>query len=71
MALKRDKMGVLSIAGGKWDYVLYTTASLVLVYGFASFAIDSGSLLDYATAIFFFVLAVHFARLGVRCFRSN
>jgi hypothetical protein len=71
MAIKRDKMGVVSITGTKWDYLLYIAVSLAVAYGFASRAIDSGSLVDYVGAIVFLVFAIRFAHWGVRRLRNS
>ena len=71
MALKRDKMGMLSITGNKWEYVLYIVISLAVVYGFASLAVDSGSLLDYAGAIVFLISTVRLVRPTIRRFRTH
>jgi len=49
-----------------WVRALITLAFAGLAYGFASLAIDSGSLLEYAIAIAFVWWAVHHAVYAVR-----
>ena len=64
-------MGTLNLTGSNWEYLVYIILSLGLAYGFASWAIDSGSLLDYLATIVFFALAVRFARAGIRHMRKH
>ena len=64
-------MGMLSITGNKWEYVLYIVISLAVVYGFASLAVDSGSLLDYAGAIVFLISTVRLVRPTIGRFRTH
>jgi hypothetical protein len=49
-----------------WVRVLITLAFLGIAYGFASLAIDSGNLLEYALTIGFVWWAVHHAIRAVR-----
>ncbi|MBX4191059.1 hypothetical protein KW794_03140 [Candidatus Saccharibacteria bacterium] len=49
-----------------WVRALIAVAFLGLAYGFASLAIDSGSLLEYAVTIAFLWWAVHHALRAAR-----
>jgi hypothetical protein len=49
-----------------WVRALIALAFIGLAYGFASLAIDSGSLLEYAAAIAFVWWAVHHLKRAVR-----
>jgi hypothetical protein len=49
-----------------WVRALITLAFLGLAYGFASLAIDSGNLLEYAITIVFVWWAVHHGIRAVR-----
>lgn len=49
-----------------WVNIVVALASLGVAYGFASLAIDSGSLLDYALAILFVGWAINRLVLGIR-----
>ncbi|MEK7561706.1 MAG: hypothetical protein AAB541_02490 [Patescibacteria group bacterium] len=51
----------------RWESrVLFTLIFAGLTYGFASLAIDSGSLIEYALTIFFFVWAIKNAVSAIR-----
>lgn len=49
-----------------WAQTLMSVIFAGIAYGFASLAIDSGSLIEYALAIFFFVWAIKSAINAVR-----
>ena len=49
-----------------WVKALLAIIFAGLAYGFASLAIDSGSLIEYALTIFFFVWAIKSAISAVR-----
>ena len=49
-----------------WVLVILAAIFLIIAYGFASLAIDSGSLWQYAVAIIFSVWAVKYIVRGVR-----
>ena len=51
----------------RWESrALFTLIFAGLTYGFASLAIDSGSLIEYAMTIFFFVWAIKSAISVIR-----
>lgn len=52
---KNDEQKLLN---KRWGRGVMALIFLGIAYGFASLAIDSGSLLEYALAIFFFVWAI-------------
>jgi len=49
-----------------WARALLAVIFAGLAYGFASLAVDSGSLIEYALTIFFFVWAIKSAINAVR-----
>lgn len=50
----------------RWVRAVIALLFLVVAYGFASLAIDSGSLLEYAATIIFFVQAIMHAVHAIR-----
>ena len=62
---KKDEQRLLN---KRWVRAVMALIFLGIAYGFASLAIDSGSLLEYALAIFFFIWAI---KCAIRAIRSN
>lgn len=58
----------IKLLNKRWVRVAMTLIFLGLAYGLASLAIDSGSLLEYALAIFFLAWAIASA---VRIFKTQ
>jgi type VI protein secretion system component VasF len=54
------------LMGAWWVRAILAVISVVVAYGFASLAIDSGSLWEYLAAIIFLWYAVHHAIRAVR-----
>ena len=52
---KKDEQRLLD---GRWVRVVMSLIFISIAYGFASLAIDSGSLIEYALTIIFFIWAI-------------
>lgn len=52
-------------------HAFWTVTALLICYGFASWAIDSGHLLHYAAAVVALLYAIHSARLAIRAWRKR
>ena len=63
MPRKNEEQQILN---KRWVRTVMALIFLGITYGFASLAIDSGSLIEYALTIFFFVWAIKSAINAVR-----
>ncbi len=54
------------LLNNRWVRTLLALTFLSIAYGFVSLAIDSGSLIEYALTIFFFVWAIKSAIHAIR-----